>query len=86
MIGAHYTILAPAARMTLAFVISLHGFALRSIPKTFFDAAPAEQSKKTRYVILLGLFWFDHLFSIHKIHIVDVSKFVKCKLLSSGLS
>ena len=62
--------------------------AARELPgvRELFDAAPAEQSKKTRYVILFGLFWLDHLFSIHKIHIVDVSKFVKCKLLSSGLS
>ena len=29
-------------RMTLAFGMSLHGLALRSMPKTFFDAAPAE--------------------------------------------
>ena len=54
--------------------------AARELPgvRELFDAAPAEQSKKTRYVILFDEFGFHQLFSVHnKIHVIDISKSVK---------
>ena len=46
VMGAHSAMFAPATRMTLALGMSLQGFALRSMPKTFLDAAPAETMQR----------------------------------------
>jgi len=43
---AESAMFAPATRITFAFGRSLHGFALRSMPKIFFDAAAAETMQR----------------------------------------
>jgi len=46
VIGAHSAMLAPATRITFAFVMSLHGLALRSMPRIFLDAAAADTMQR----------------------------------------